>query len=1048
MEKYAFYMKRKCMTLLLLFLPLFAFAQTSTPGGHTVSGKVISSEDGEALIGVTVLEKGTSNGTVTDLDGAYTLALKNTPATIVFSMVGMTSQEKNITGSDRQVDIMLYSDTKQLEQVVVVGYASQKKADLTGAVSVVKMSDIQDQPAGNVMKGLQGRIPGVFISSSGSPDNSADVLIRGIGTLGDKTPLYIIDGMPSQKSMNEINSLDIASIQVLKDASAATIYGSRAAHGVIIITTKKGEKGVTKVDFRASLGMKNYSKSLDWLNTRERGQAQWQAAVNDGTNPNFGVYSFEDHVDANGHRVLDAVHFPEFIDADQTMRAADTDWANEIGRNAIEQNYNVTVSQGNDRGSALLSLDYLNSDGTVRGTYFERMSARINSDYYLIKNKLKIGENLSVTKTRHSLLNTGDLLNQTRTIQPIVPVHTVDGAGWGGPVTNMSDRQNPVRVIEDNKQNQKDMVRLFGDVNLDFEIIKNLNFRSMLGMDYSFSWERNMQLTYKSGFMSEDVARLNNYQDRWGNWVWSNTLTYKFDIGKSTVDLLAGQEMIDYYQERLQGHGEVFASEDPDYMYIDASEKNKTSYGNATAYRLLSYFGKVNYNYDNRYLASFTIRYDGSSRFGVNNRFGTFPAFSLGWRLTEEKFMEGTRSVLSDLKLRYGWGKTGNQVIGDFASYGLFEALYGSDPTWNPDNGTAYDISGNGSGGLASGYRRTQQVNPNLRWETATQNNIGVDFGFLNNSLYGSFDYFLKSTEDILISPPYIATLGEGGNRWVNGAALDNKGFEFILSYNGKQGDFNYEVTGNIAGYRNKVVKLPEDVINSYPGNGVDQTILGRPLHSMFGYIANGLFRTQEEVDAHAAQTGKGLGRIRYKNVNDADHEINDMDRTWLGVSDPDFVYGLHVALTYKQWDFSMFWNGTAGGKVYNNSKEFTDFVGFFGGENYGKRTLDAWTPQNPGSSIPALSANNLNWENRYSTYFIESSSYFKLRDIELGYRLPDRLCKLMYMQGARIYVLGENLLTFKKSWGNDRYTGVDPETPNSGYPIPYSLTFGLNVSF
>jgi TonB-linked SusC/RagA family outer membrane protein len=615
----------------------------------------------------------------------------------------------------------------------------------------------------------------------------------------------------------------------------------------------------------------------------------------------------------------------------------------------------------------------------------------------------------------------------------------------------MSDRQNPVRVIDDNKQNHKDMLRLFGDVNLDFEIIKDLHFRSMLGMDYSFSWERNMQLTYKSGFLSESVARLNNYNNLWGNWVWSNTLNYNFDLGKSKFDLLAGQEMIDYYSEWTQAGREGYTSEDPDYMYLDAGEKNKTNSGSATAYRLLSYFGKVNYSFDSRYLASFTIRYDGSSRFGSNNRFGTFPAFSLGWRLSEEAFMESTRSVVSDLKLRYGWGKTGNQEIGDFASYGLYEALYGSDPTWNPDNGTAYDIAGNGVGSLPSGYRRIQQANPNLRWETATQNNIGLDFGFWDQKLFGSFDYFMKTTEDILIKPPYIATLGEGGDRWVNGATLDNKGYEFILSYVGKQGDFKYEVTGNIAGYRNKVVKLPDDVINSYPGNGTDQTILGRPLNSMFGYIADGIFRTQEEVDAHAAQTGKGLGRIRYKNIYDAEddvNDINDRDRTWLGVADPKFVYGLNFSLTYKLWDFSMFWNGIAGGKVYNSSKEFTDFVGFFGGENYGTRTLDAWTPQNSGSDIPALSANDLNWERRYSTYFIESSSYFKLRSLELGYRLSDKLCKSMYMQGARFYFLGENLLTIKKSWGDDRYTGIDPETPNSGYPIPFSLTFGVNVSF
>ncbi len=1043
--KKLFSKNRALSALFLWLIPLFSYAQSGV-----VTGKVISTDDGEGIPGVSISEKGSKNGTITDVDGNFSIPVNLSGATLVFSSVGMRIQEK-IVKPGENIIISLVNDEKLLDQIVVTGYSSQKKADLTGAVSVVKIGEIKDQTPGNVMKALQGRVPGMFITSSGSPDNSANVLIRGIGTLGNNSPLYIIDGVPSKKSMNELSSLDIESIQVLKDASSATIYGSRAAHGVIIVTTKKGKKGETKVNLKASLGVKDYSKSLNWLNTEERGFVQWRAAVNDGTNPNFGVYSFEDHVDANGNRVLDAVRWPEYIDNAKTMRAADTDWANEIGRTAIEQNYNVTVSNGGEKGRSLFSLDYLNSDGTVKGTYFDRITARINSDYSMINNRLKIGENLSLTKIDKSLLNASDLLNQTRTIQPIVPVHTVDGVGWGGPVAGMSDRQNPARIIHDNEQNNRKMLRLFGDVNLDLEILKNLHFRSVLGMDYTFEWERNMQHTYKSGFLSESIARLNNYEDRYGNWIWSNTLNYNFDLGKHKFDLLAGQEMIDYYGEWIQAGREVFASEDPDYMYLDAGEKNKTNRGWATAYRLLSYFGKVNYNYNNRYLASFTIRYDGSSRFGANNKFGTFPAFSLGWRLSEEAFMESTRNILSDLKLRYGWGKTGNQEIGDFASYGLYEALYGSDPTWDPDNGTAYDIGGNGSGSLPSGYRRIQQSNPNLRWETATQNNIGVDFGFLSQKISGSFDYFTKTTEDILISPPYIATLGEGGNRWVNGASMDNKGFEFLLSYNEKFGDWKLDVTANIAGYRNKVVKLPEDVINSYAGNGVDQTILGRPLNSMFGYVADGLFRTQEEVDAHANQTGKGLGRLRYQNIYNSDDDvnnINDMDRTWLGVTDPKFVYGLNVGLMYKNFDFSMFWNGIYGGKVYNSAKEFTDFIGFFGGENYGKRTLDAWTPQNPGSNIPALSAGDLNWERRYSTYFIESSSYFKLRSLELGYSIPEKICKKLFMQGARVYFLGENLLTIKKSWGDDRYTGVDPEIPNTGYPIPFSMTFGLNVSF
>nr|MBP7954637.1 SusC/RagA family TonB-linked outer membrane protein [Parabacteroides sp.] len=558
---------------------------------------------------------------------------------------------------------------------------------------------------------------------------------------------------------------------------------------------------------------------------------------------------------------------------------------------------------------------------------------------------------------------------------------------------------------------------------------------------------RNMQLTYVSGFMSESTNRLDNSANYGGNWILSNTLSYNFELGKNVVDVMGGQEMMKYSFNAISAGRDVFASEDPDYMYLDAGESNKRNAGSATAYSLLSYFGKVNYSFDNRYLISATVRYDGSSRFGANNRYGTFPAFSFGWRLSEESFFKAAFPYVSDLKLRYGWGQTGNQEIGDFASPALYQALYGTDPTWDSDHGTAYDISGTGTGDLLSGYRRTQQMNADLKWETTTQNNIGLDFGFINQKFSGSLDYFTKSTKDILINPPYIATIGEGGSRWVNGATLDNKGFEFILSYNDKIGDVGLSVTGNISSYKNKVVKLPEDVINSYAGNGNDQTILGRPLNSMFGYVAEGIFQNQSEVDAHVEQTGKGVGRLRFKDVN-KDGKINDEDRTWLGVADPDFIYGLNVAVNWKNFDFSMFWNGLVGYNVNNEVKRYTDFISFFGGHNYGKRTLDAWTPQNTSSTIPALSLNDNNYESRYSSYFIENASYLKLANMEIGYTIPEHLLKSVYMKNARIYVMGQNLLTVKKTWGDDAFTGVDPETPNLSYPIPFSVTFGVNVTF
>ncbi|UPZ38618.1 TonB-dependent receptor [Sphingobacterium sp. PCS056] len=1030
-------MRRIVFTLLFLGCLLSTVYAQDIP----LSGKITNNK-GLPLSDVTVTVMGTQHVTASDENGNYKInATKGTQ--IRYTRVGKKIVYVTV-GEQRVVNVVM-DEGENLDEVVVTGYQTQRKADLTGAVAVVKMDEINAPLTGNVMKSLQGRVPGAFITTSGSPDGSANVLIRGIGTLGNNSPLYIIDGMPSTKSMNEISGLDIESIQILKDASSSSIYGSRAANGVIIITTKKGGKGSTRVDARVSTGIKNYAKSLDWLDTQQRGRVQWQAARDDGTDPNFGVYTFKDVQNSDGSWQLNEIIVPEYIDDAKTMRAANTDWVQEVGQTALVQNYNVSLMTGNDKSRALFSVDYFDNQGTVKGTYFERLSGRLNTDFNLLEGRVKIGENLSITKIKQDVL--GNVLDRTRNIQPIVPVHTVDGMGWGGPVAGMSDRQNPVRLIADNEQNRRNMLRLFGDMYIEVKLLENLKFRSMLGMDYSFLWDRNMQKTYVSGFMSENTASLNNVNNRWGNYVWNNTLTYKWILNeKHHFDFLAGQELIDYYAENLQAGRRKFASEDPDYMYLDAGEGIQTNSGSGTAYRLLSYFGKVNYNLADKYLLSATARYDGSSRFGANNQFGWFPALSAGWRLSQEDFLKSV-DVISDLKIRYGWGKVGNQEIGDFASYGMYQASYATNPTWDPDNGTAYDINGAGTGTLPSGYRRVQQPNPNLRWESATQHNIGVDFGFFNQKLTGSFDYFKKNTSDILISPPFIATLGEGGNRWVNGASMSNRGYEFLLSYSSSHNHWKYSVTGNMAGYRNKIVKLPEDVINSYPGNGVDQTILGRPLNSMFGYVADGLFRTMEEVNAHAEQVGKGLGRIRYQDINQ-DGRIGDEDRTWLGIADPDFIYGVNFSVGYKQWDVSMFWNGVYGGLVNNSAKGYTDFISFFGGENYGTRVLDAWSPQNSQSDIPALSFNDLNNEKRFSSYFVESASYFKLRTLELGYSLSSSVLKRIKSQGVRFYVLGENLLAFKKSWGNYKYTGVDPETPNSGYPIPFSITAGINVSF
>jgi len=1031
-----------CMWIILLFA-----AQVINAQQVRVSGTVVSATDDEPVVGASVVEKGTTNGIVTDADGKFSFNVAR-GSTIQISYIGYVTQELRADDS-RQLTVVLQEAVLELSDVVVTGYSTQKKADLTGAVSVVKVSEVKTLNTGNIIKALQGRIPGVYIKNSGNPDGNVEIKIRGASTLGNSDPMYVIDGIPTTRNLSEISMEDIESVQVLKDASSATIYGSRAANGVIIVTTKKGSQQGTHIQVNASLTAQQWQRGIDLLDTDEYAQVLWQAYANDKRiQPGSGVvipgytYKFDWHY--NGDiPVLDNVTMPQYlyVNGEPTMLASNTDWVKEMSRTGFTQNYNVTLSNGNDKTNTLFSADYYGNDGTIKGSYFKRINLRLNNKFSLINDRLTIGENLLLTKTRALTVFGGQ--GDFALLRAIVPVHTVDGVGWGGPSTDMSmsDRNNPVRIVEDNLQNYGDLFRLFGDVNLELKLLKDLAFRSKLGIDYTVWWKRNMQYSYVNGFRSDDNNRVTVDSNHAYTWTLNNVLEYNFDLGQNNFNAMIGQESVNYRYDWVSASREGYLVESPDYMYLNSGEKNPQNSGSASEYALLSFFGKLNYNYANRYLASVTVRRDGSSRFGINNRWGTFPAFSFGWRISEEDFFK--KDLISDLKLRYGWGQTGNQEIDNYASYGIYQSVYYTDPTWELDHGTAYDIYGTGSGTLPSGFIRTQRGNDNLKWEATTQNNIGIDFGFLNQKITGSIDWFFKETSDILISPPWIATIGYGGNYWTNGASMENRGLEFAIGYNTQIGDVGFSANGNIAGYRNKITKLPEDVINSYAGNGNDQTILGRPWHSLFGYVTDGLFQNQAEVDAHVDQLGKGVGRIRYKDVN-KDGKIDDDDRTWLGVEDPDFVYGVNLTANWRQFDFNMFFYGQYGSCGYNSTKEKNHFFSWFSGENNGTGLLDAWRPDNTSSTIPMVSVEDVNNEKRYSDYFIENTSFLKLSTVEIGYRVPEKILKKLSMSGARFYISSQNLLTFKTK----DFTGPDPETPSYSYPVPRTITIGINVSY
>jgi TonB-linked SusC/RagA family outer membrane protein len=1035
--------------LALAALPSAALAAApkNTAGAYadiTITGQV-NDEKGQGLPGVTVIVKGTTNGASTDAEGKFTLTVPSS-ATLILSSVGYVSQEVAVAGNTT-LTVQLKPNTQDLNEVVVTGYQSQKRADLTGAVAVVKTAEIQGMTSNNVVNNLQGRVPGVQITTDGSPSGSRTaVRIRGFGTLGNNDPLYVIDGIPTKDGINQINQNDIESIQVLKDASAASIYGSRAGNGVIIITTKKAKKGVTRVDVSSFVSAQVPGPHIKMLNTQDYGRIYWQAAINDGVTPNSPFYTFQSHQGATGQPVLDAVVVPEFLDAARTARTADTDWFKETQQTALVQQYNLSISNGGEHGGMLFSLNYYKNTGTLKYTGADRWTARLNSDYGLLGNRLKFGENLAVSKLNETQFDLNLIRDRSSQLLNIVPVHTVDGVGWGGPVNGIGDRDNPVRLLTDNQQNRSNLYRVFGNAFADAEIIKGLHLRTSFGIDYSLYKYNELYKTFTAGYLSNANNRVTNNESTFGNWVWQNTLNYDLTLGggNHALSFLLGNERISYTSESFYASRTNFASQDPNYIVLDAGSANKDNGGSASAYRLASYFAKVNYSFKDRYLLSGTIRRDGSSRFGTANQFGIFPAISGGWRISEENFLKNNAAFISDLKLRVGWGQTGNQDIANFASRAIYQSSLGTlDPNFAYDIGTAYDIYGNDTN-LPAGYRRVQQANPNLKWETTTQTNFGADFGFLGNKITGSVDYFIKNSTDILVNLPYLGVVGEGGDKFVNGASIRNSGWEFVLGYqNTLDNGLTFNINGNVSTYRNELTYLPAEVINAYGGNGQDVTRLGHSINAVYGYVADGLYQTAAEVAGGPAQVGAAPGRIRYKDLN-GDGKVDNFDQTWITEAVPNYIYGLNLGASWKGFDAQVFFQGVQGIDAYNNSKFRTDFSSLASGENWGARLLDAWSPTNTGSGIPAPTLVNSNNEGRSSTYFVENASYLKLRNVQIGYNLPTSLVSKIRLQGVRFYVQGQNFLVAKSK----KFTGPDPEVTNYQYPIPRVFTAGLNVSF
>lgn len=1053
----------KRILILLMAVLLFtpdAFPAT-TPQQGTVTGKVMNT-DNEPLAGVTVVIKGTNKGTLTDMDGRYSLELSPRDRTLVFSFIGMKTLEIDIDGRN-VVDAVLQVEVQQLDEVVAVGYMTQKKADMTGSIAVVSNTDIRENAYSNVLKSIQGRVPGVYILTDGDVTSGVDIQIRGLTSVNATAPLIVIDGVATTTSLSNLNPKDIESIQVLKDAASASIYGARAASGVILINTIQAKKGDLQVSYEVKGSFSRILSKPNLMNAKEYGEAFFWGYVNDGLDPNeqSQIYDYEWHRDENGHVVLDAVNPVEWLNIAQTQKSADTDWWDECFKTSFTQDHQLTVLNGTDKTKVLFSLNYMNDNGTLIHTYRKRLTARINSSFSLINDRLTIGENLSITnnKDRGNYYDPWNLVNDVMVMPSIVPVYDIYG-GWGGVASELgmlTGSANPVRAMTDYDDPTKTFTAI-GSIFADLMPLKGLHLKTQFGIDYYNYYNRFLDRTsWEAGGIEDIVNGVNVGSNFTTSWVWTNTLTYGLTTENHSVDFLAGMELFHYYYEYLNGTKQDILLEDYDFAYINTATGQFTVSNFGDENSLASFFGKLNYAFKNRYLVSFTGRFDGSSKFPEDYKFGFFPAVSFGWRVSEESFMSAV-PMLSDLKLRVSWGKNGNSNIPSNGVLTLFDNNYVS---------TSYGINGAPTGIAPFGYRATHIGNPALKWESTTQTNIGIDFGLFTNKLSGSIDVYQKVTDGMLWEASSTPLLGEGAKMWINAADMTNKGFEAVLTYRDNvTHDFSYSISGNVSFYRNKIDNIPQQFLQQFGGNGLGEDILGRPLRSEYGFIADGIFKTQEEVNAAAEQTGKGLGRIRWKDLDNDGRITWEHDRTWIANYDPDFMYGIDFNARYRNFDFAMFWQGLAGPDVYNDWLVQANFLNLliWPGYNHTTELLDAWNPNNMDSNIPAITWVNSNNENRKSTYYIQNGSYLKMRNIEVGYNLPAHIAQRVSMKNLRIYVSAQNLISIKKSWGDDAFTGWDPEVNkhsfyynseydfvsqySQNYPRPAIFSIGINSTF
>jgi TonB-linked SusC/RagA family outer membrane protein len=1004
--------------------------EAGTGQNPSISGVVIDEKTGEVLLGVNIWVEDRNIGTVSDVDGEYTIEVPERDGTVlVYSYVGYYSQRIPL-GENNRIDVALSEDIQSLDEVVVIGYGTQKKGDLTGAVGIVDVAEMKKVQTAGVAEALQGQVAGVSVRTTGAPGSWADVRIRGIGSFSNVGPLYVIDGLILNDA-NGINTADIESIQILKDASATAIYGSRGANGVVIITTKRGKKGAAKIDFSANYGWQELSKKMDMMNSTE-----------------YLYYNQLGYI--NGGEVW--LGRPETGDT-----IPDTDWQDAIMQMGHVQDYNLSIGGGTDNSKYHIGAGYYSHEGVLKGPWYNRLTFRVNTE--TTKGRLTVGENFSYMRANQKHTNGGSFSNALQ-MPPVIPVYNPDeisgrgGYGYGN-VMYPTYASNPV-AIQESIDNTEAHNRIIGNLYAKIEILKGLIFKSSLGIDHWNGRHKIIDEEVTMRYLSVETRRADLlWEERVErtNLSFDNTLTYNLHLGKHSFEFLLGSTVENSKMYFLGNEG-YDQSVDGKWQ-IDLAQVQNNMWGREHEVHIISYLGRLNYNFDDRYLLQANIRRDGSSKFGTNKKWGVFPSASLGWRISNESFFQPAKKVLSDLKLRLSYGSNGDQQ-----ALGAYDWIPSIDHS-GPYEGLYYMFGG----AIYEGAIQTERANPNVHWESKTTFNVGMDFGLIRNKLYGSVEWYKSISSGLLVRLPLafasgvgVSFSGDDAFEWTNYGEMTNTGLEITLGWKDQIGEFRYNVSANFNTIKNEVIELGESFREGGFSN-VNRTAEGRSVSEFYLIKTDGIFQSMDEVFDYTVVLEDGTveliqpnakpGDIRYEDFNQ-DGQIDLDDRQWLGSPMPKFEVGLNFSADYKGFDFTMFLTGVYGNKIFSVLRTGIETMD---SPNNMPGYIDPWTWDNPSDIYPRPVKGTTDNAKAQTDRWLEDGSYIRLKNIQLGYSVPESLLrKTNFFQSCRVFVSGQNLVTFTK------YLGYDPEIAGNdvfgqgndygGYPPVRTYTVGLQLSF